>query len=131
MSLKADRREWDDLAREDGMWAVHSDPQRRGSWTAEEFFATGEEEIAIMMAALEELALLPRPGRALDFGCGLGRSSRALSHRFDEVVGVDASRAMVGEAGQLNADVENCSFVFNERSDLALLASGSFDSSSA
>jgi hypothetical protein len=51
MSLKADRREWDDLAREDGMWAVHSDPQRRGSWTAEEFFATGDQEIGAPVAA--------------------------------------------------------------------------------
>jgi SAM-dependent methyltransferase len=127
MSLKADRREWDDLAREDGMWAVHSDPQRRGSWTAEEFFATGEEEITVMMATLEQLELLPRPGRALDFGCGLGRLSRALSHQFEEVVGVDGSHAMVGEAQRLNADVDNCSFVFNERADLALLEPASFD----
>jgi SAM-dependent methyltransferase len=95
VSLKADRREWDDLAEEDGMWAVCSQPERRGSWTAVEFFATGEQEIAGMIAGLEEQGLMPPAGRALDFGCGLGRLTRALSRRFDEVVGVDASPTMI------------------------------------
>src|ERR1700710_2962541 len=74
MSLRTDRREWNDLAQEDGMWAVHSDPQRRGSGTPDDFFATGEHEIATTMKGLEDHGLLPsRTGRALDFGCGLGR----------------------------------------------------------
>jgi len=126
VSLKADRREWDDLAREDGMWAVCSNPERRGSWTSEEFFATGEQEIAGMIAGLEEHELMPLAGRALDFGCGLGRLTRALSSRFDEVLGVDASPAMINDARRLNADVQNCSFALNERSDLAALPTASF-----
>ena len=76
MSLKADRREWNDLAREDAMWAVHSDPLRRGSWTPDEFFGTGEQEIAAMWPALELHGLLPRSGRAVVFGCGVGRLTR-------------------------------------------------------
>lgn len=127
MSLSADRREWDDLARQDAMWAVCSNGGRRGSWTAEEFFATGEQEIAAIVAGLEEHRLMPRTGRALDFGCGLGRLSRALSSRFDEVVGIDASPAMIDGAERLNADTANCSFAVNERSDLAQLAAASFD----
>jgi len=127
MSLKADRREWDDLAQEDGMWAVHSDPQRRGSWTPEDFYATGEHEIARAMQALAEHDLAPATGRALDFGCGLGRLTRALAGRFDDVVGVDASRTMVDDATRLNADLDNCRFVLNERPDLSQLPSESFD----
>jgi SAM-dependent methyltransferase len=128
MSLRADRREWNDLAQEDGMWAVHSDPQRRGSWTPDDFFATGEQEIASAMKALEEHGLLPpRAIRALDFGCGLGRLTRALSSRFEEVVGVDTSQKMIDDATRLNADRDNCRFVLNERSDLEQLPSGSFD----
>jgi SAM-dependent methyltransferase len=127
MSLKADRREWNDLALEDGMWAVHSDPDRRGSWTPEDFYATGEHEIARAMQALGEHDLLPRTGRALDFGCGLGRLTRALASRFDEVVGVDASRTMIDDATRHNADLDNCRFVLNERSDLSPLPSESFD----
>ncbi len=110
------------------MWAVHSDPQRRGSWTPEDFFATGEHEIATTMSGLEEHGLLPaRTGRALDFGCGLGRLTRALSSRFDEVVGVDTSRKMIADATRLNADRGNCRFALNERSDLEQLPSESFD----
>jgi len=127
VSLKADRREWDDLAQEDGMWAVCSQPERRGSWTAVEFFATGEQEIAGMIAGLGEQGLMPPAGRALDFGCGLGRLTRALSRRFDEVVGVDASPTMIKGAQQLNADVRNCRFALNEGSDLAALATASCD----
>lgn len=127
MSLRSDRREWDDLAREDGMWAVHSAPGRRGTWHAEQFFATGEQEVTRILTALEEHGLMPRLGRALDFGCGLGRLTRALSDRFEEVVGVDASRAMVADARRLNADRQNCAFALNERSDLAGLPSASYD----
>jgi hypothetical protein len=58
------------------MWAVHSDPERCGSWTPNGFFATGEPEIAAMWPALELHGLLPRSGRAVVFGCGVGRLTR-------------------------------------------------------
>lgn len=109
------------------MWAVVSHPERRGAWTADEFFATGEHEIAGIVVGLEEHGLMPAAGRALDFGCGLGRLTRALSRRFDEVVGVDVSATMIKDARQLNADVPNCRFALNEGSDLAALAPASFD----
>jgi len=127
MSLKADRREWNDLAERDGMWAVHSDPQRLGSWTTDEFFATGEREIASVMAGLEAHDLMPRGGRALDFGCGVGRLTRALGERFEEVVGVDQAHAMIADARRLHADRANLSFELNERAGLPTLQSGSFD----
>jgi ubiquinone/menaquinone biosynthesis C-methylase UbiE len=125
MSLKADRREWNDLAQEDAMWAVHSDPDRRGAWSAEDFYATGEDEVRAVMAALQDHGLSPETGRALDFGCGLGRLTRALGGHFGEVVGVDASRSMVAQARELNTDIANCTFMLNERGDLAFLPSES------
>lgn len=109
------------------MWAVYASPQRRGSWSPEEFFATGEQEITGLVEGLTDQGLMPRTGRALDFGCGLGRLSRALSGHFDDVVGVDASRTMIHDAERLNEDVENCNFVLNEQSDLAVLPTASFD----
>jgi SAM-dependent methyltransferase len=127
MTLRADQREWDDLARRDAMWAVCSLPDRRGAWSPEEFFATGEAEVRTILGWLEEHGALPRLGRALDFGCGLGRLTRALSSRFDEVVGVDISDHMLREARALNADRHNCRFLANDQPDLQVLPSDHFD----
>jgi SAM-dependent methyltransferase len=127
MSLRADRREWNDLALQDGMWAVCSVPGTRGTWTAEEFFATGDQEIEGLIGGLADHGLMPPTGRALDFGCGLGRLTRALGGHFGEVVGVDASRTMIAEAQQLNTDAPNCAFMLNEAADLAALPAQSFD----
>ncbi len=41
---------------------------------------------------------LPRPARALDFGCGGGRSSRFLKNLGFDVVGVDIASEMVARA---------------------------------
>src|SRR4051794_12503802 len=112
MSLGSDQREWDDLARRDPMWAVCSVAGTRGRWSSEEFFATGETEVAGVLAGLEQAGLAPAARhRALDFGCGLGRLTRALSDRFYEVVGVDVSEQMVAQATQANADRTNCRFI--------------------
>ena len=37
-------------------------------------------------------------GKALDFGCGVGRLSQALADYFDRVVGADVSPTMIGLA---------------------------------
>jgi SAM-dependent methyltransferase len=128
MGLRADEREWNDLAARDAMWAVCSLPELRGRWTAEEFFDTGEREVAGVMGGLEAAGLAPaRRHRALDFGCGVGRLTRALSTRFDEVVGVDLSDRMVEEARRANADRTNCRFIANSQPALSFLPTAGFD----
>ncbi len=122
------QREWDELAETDAMWAVLTDPGRKGNrWTIGEFLAAGETEIA---AALERAAALGRParrGRALDFGCGAGRLTHALSLHFEEAVGVDVSSGMIRRATELSSDRPNVRLVVNETPDLARFPSGSFD----
>ncbi len=127
MGLAADRREWDDLARRDAMWAVCSNDGRLGNWTPEEFLASGEAEVGGILAGLEGAGLAPQTGRALDFGCGLGRLTRALAARFDEVVGVDISAEMVARATALHANRPNLRFVANARADLEVLGEQRFD----
>ena len=94
---------WDDLATVDPLWAVLSaEGKRNGGWELDEFFATGEAEVAQMLARAAELG---RPGRndsALDFGCGVGRLTRALAVHFDNTLGVDASAQMIEQARRLN-----------------------------
>lgn len=128
MRLERHRRDWERLAAEDPLWAVLTDPARRGGrWTPEEFLATGEAEIAAVLAEAEPLGLPARRGAALDFGCGAGRLTRALSLRFERAVGVDISEGMVRVARELNADRPNCEFVVNDAPDLARFGSAAFD----
>ena len=57
-----------------------------------------------MFRQLEDLGVTVSRGRALDFGCGAGRLTRALAARFESVVGVDVADAMLDKARALNAD---------------------------
>jgi SAM-dependent methyltransferase len=115
--------EWDALARLDPLWAILSRPEaREGGWSPDEFFATGEAEI---VAVLSHAEARPEHWRvAIDFGCGVGRLTRALGERFAHCYGLDASTEMIARARRLNADRANCSF---EVADLSGFASDSAD----
>lgn len=63
-------------------------------------------------------------GRALDFGCGVGRLSKALHFYFEEVCGVDISEEMVRLAREFAPE---CTFIFNQRNDLNVFQTDSFD----
>ena len=121
-------RDWDELAELDPLWAVLSEPAfTHGRGRVDEFFATGAGEVSGALDVARELGRPERFGRALDFGCGVGRLTRALAARFDQCVGVDVSPRMLEAARELNADVANVEFVLNDRPDLSAFESGSFD----
>jgi SAM-dependent methyltransferase len=128
MSLARHKRDWEELAAEDPLWAVLTDPARRGGgWTVEEFLRTGEEEASELLARAGELGMPAGFDRALDFGCGAGRVTRALAGRFRECVGVDISEGMVAEARRINADCEGCRFLVDDAPDLRRFPDASFD----
>lgn len=127
MSLKALQRQWDRFGREDPLWAVLSVPEKRhGRWDEAEFFATGETEIAEILARARTLGAFPSPRRALDFGCGVGRLTRAMASRFERVEGVDIAPSMLERARRYNLHGERCGFHLNERADLRLFEDASF-----
>ncbi len=64
-------------------------------------------------------------GRALDFGCGVGRLSRALSPHFVQVDGVDVSAGMVALARQ--SPFSNTTFHENPYPHLKLFGDACFD----
>ncbi|HMA35941.1 MAG TPA: class I SAM-dependent methyltransferase [Chloroflexia bacterium] len=128
MSLQQHQQDWEAMAALDPLWAILSRPaQRYGHWALDSFLATGEAEIAEVLRIGRGLGYPQAWGRALDFGCGVGRVTRALAPRFQECVGVDISAQMIQLARQLNADRPNCTFVLNTAADLAAFPDRSFD----
>ncbi len=128
MSVRQMRRHWDALARQDPLWAVLTDPEKKENrWRLDEFFETGRREVAALMEHLSGMELGLRRGRALDFGCGVGRLTQALADHFDQVVGVDISPAMVERAEALNRRGDRCNYRVNSSDDLSGHEDGSFD----
>jgi SAM-dependent methyltransferase len=125
VSIERDRRAWEELAELDPLWGALTTETRR-DWKRSEFLASGEEEVERLLEHAATIGHPARRERALDFGCGPGRLTRALARRFGETVGVDLAPRMVEVARELNAEVENVRFVAGERA-LEELGEGEFD----
>jgi ubiquinone/menaquinone biosynthesis C-methylase UbiE len=127
-SLRSHQRDWEDLGRVDPLWAILTSAERRfGKWDRSEFFASGRTEASRLLLKAEELGLPERRRSALDFGCGVGRVTRALAEYFESCVGVDISEPMILQAREWHADCRNCEFVLNTEGDLRGFQNGSFD----
>jgi ubiquinone/menaquinone biosynthesis C-methylase UbiE len=127
-SLRRHQRDWEDLGDLDPCWAVLADPEHRfGRWNLDEFFRSGEQQIASLSTDMQRLGSPARRERALDFGCGVGRLTRALSPHFRHCYGVDVSAPMISSARALNAAFHNCEFVRNDYPDLRMFPDAHFD----
>lgn len=64
------------------------------------FFATGDADVGLVLDAIERRrsGFVAQGGKALDFGCGVGRLMAAFARRGFHVTGVDISPAMIAEA---------------------------------
>jgi ubiquinone/menaquinone biosynthesis C-methylase UbiE len=127
-SLAGLRRDWTRLGQADPLWAVCVDRAKQGGrWDIAEFLASGRAEIADALADLDRLGMCARRDDALDFGCGVGRLTVALTAYFGSVTGVDISPSMLGHARKLHAASPRCRFVLNDRLDLQAFPSSCFD----
>jgi SAM-dependent methyltransferase len=128
MKLADAQQDWDEHARTDAMWAILTDPAKRGGkWEAEEFFATGAAEIGWVMQKTGVWRAPASRTRAMDFGCGIGRVTQALADHFGGVVGVDVSPAMLELARRHNRHGERCQYVWNGGAELRQFEDASFD----
>jgi SAM-dependent methyltransferase len=127
-SLRRHQRDWEDLGDLDPCWAILAYPERRfGRWDLDEFFRSGEVEIGRLAADMQRLGHPVKRERALDFGCGVGRLTRALTSHFRRCYGVDVSTPMIAAARKLNTAFLSCEFVLNGDPDLRMFPRGHFD----
>jgi len=123
MELGTHKRDWEELAKFDAMWAVLTVGNKRGNkWDPAEFFNTGRIEIENLMAEIGGWS--DKRDKALDFGCGVGRLTRALGGHYREAYGVDVSEAMVSKA---TLSTPGCHFRVNNADDLRLFGDEMFD----
>ena len=128
MALKHVQKTYEDYGNDDPLYAVLSRKDAKGNnWDVDEFMTTGRQEIAEAMKHIAKLGVEVNKGRALDFGCGVGRLTLALCEEFHEVVGVDISYSMIEIAKSYNVFGDRCGYRVNTTDDLAQFDDNSFD----
>ena len=128
MSLHRLKQEWEELAQMDPFWAILTFPDRKfGRWKPDEFFDTGVLEIEQVMKWTRPLGRPSDKGKVLDFGCGVGRLTRALAGHFEYAYGLDISEQMLAKARELNQPYSNCSFILNTEAHLEIFKDNWFD----
>ena len=102
--------DWETLARQEPFFAILTEERflrdQMSDGDREAFFASGEADIAHLFSLIAGFAGFT-PESALDFGCGVGRLTRALSKRLKRVAGVDAAPSMLRLARE---NVPNATF---------------------
>lgn len=124
MNLLA-RKNWDLLAEEDALFAVLSVKKKKGKWETEEFFETGRKEVKEDLERIKQLGIELNFGKVLDFGCGVGRLTRALAGSFQTVYGLDVSARMLEKAKEYSVREQNCFYL--PESHLGEFPSETFD----
>ena len=127
MDLKELQKHWNLFGKRDPLWAILTwNDKRDKKWNPDEFFETGKQEIKSVMEYVQKLGLLQQRGRALDFGCGVGRLTQALADYFDAVVGIDIAPSMVKLAKQYNRFGARCVYHVNSEDNLRLFPDQEF-----
>ena len=127
VNLRGTASSWQRLGKRDPLFAVLTHKGKEdGRWNREEFFATGVREVEEMRAYLRSRGIALPAGAALDFGCGVGRLTQALTPYFETVHGVDIAPSMIAHARAANRTDGKCVFHVNAAPDLRLFPDGAF-----
>ncbi len=110
---------WNTLAELDPMWTILSDPRKKFcKWEPTAFFRTGQRETERVLGMCNAHGIGVTYGRMLDFGCGVGRMTRAFSTFFDSCVGIDVSQEMIALAKKFNSELQQCEFIASNAGSL-------------
>jgi SAM-dependent methyltransferase len=128
MDLDKLQANWNEFGETDPLWAILSDPAKKGGkWDWDEFFRTGEGDVEQVLRGVAAQGIELRRRKALDFGCGVGRLTQALGLHFEECCGVDIAPSMIRLAREHNRRGARCRYELNAHPDLRLFAGGTFD----
>jgi ubiquinone/menaquinone biosynthesis C-methylase UbiE len=128
VALKDVQKTYEEYGNEDPLYAILSRKDAKDNkWDVAEFFASGRQEIAAAMNHLAKLGVQVEKGRAMDFGCGVGRLTQALCEEFGSALGVDISYSMIESAERHNQFGDRCEYRVNTSDDLAQLDDAGFD----
>jgi SAM-dependent methyltransferase len=91
--------DWRELGVSNPYWGVISQPRYLKENVTpegiEEFYESGRQQIDALAADLAWLTGKAPSGRALDFGCGVGRLAEAMTRYAQQVTGYDISPGML------------------------------------
>ncbi len=124
MALQQHKQDWEELGRLHPLSSVMSN---KNNWDTKEFFVTGEREIQDDIERATRLGFPRTRETVLDFGCGVGRLTRALSSHFTQCYGVDIAESMIARANELNQSITGCTFIVNSEPHLRIFSDNSFD----
>lgn len=100
-------KDWVRFGESDPYYGVLSNPSYHGrvldADVKRKFFRSGKRHVDLLFKVIEQNFGRFPTGKALDFGCGVGRITQALAGKFDDVVGLDVAPGMLAEARR-NAD---------------------------
>ncbi|MCW5912362.1 MAG: class I SAM-dependent methyltransferase [Cyclobacteriaceae bacterium] len=122
------KQNWDEFGKKDPLWSILTHPDKIGNkWNPEDFFKTGRKEIEGVWQYINSLNIKINTNRALDFGCGIGRLTQALSSYFAKVDGVDIAPSMIRQANEYNKHQSICSYHVNDKDNLQLFLDSTYD----
>lgn len=130
MNLKHLKKHWNAWGKNDPFWSILASVDKKGkrkNWAVDEFFKTGNRDVDSLIDYIESLGISLSRGKAMDFGCGVGRLTQRLAFYFDEVFGVDISSSMIELARKYNVQGDKCRYFLNEMDNLNLFFDGTFD----
>jgi ubiquinone/menaquinone biosynthesis C-methylase UbiE len=129
MNLSRMRTEWNRRARRNALYYVLTDTRYlKNQEDIESFFADGRDEIDLVVGLINKMGLnLNLGGRALDFGCGVGRLAQALADYFQSVYGIDISDEMIRCANLFNRHGKRVKYLLNVQDNLRIFGGNYFD----
>lgn len=122
------KNDWEEFAEIDSKWSILTNSEMRyDGWSEKNFFDTGVNEIEKTLKLIKTLQLNIHFGQVLDFGCGIGRVTYALSRYFQKVYGVDISEKMIAQAKAKFKENPKIIFKQNEKNNLEFFNDSEFD----